>query len=153
MFQSHGPVSMTEFSNAKLGSAYWDGGEDSSYTKTVIETPLNTDRVRRLISHHFFFLIEPTRRTPHLCGIVLAMGLVMGHTLHPLLACFLVIPNWYHYITPYFYFVLRQCAHRIDILLLPFPFFATVRPSVKFWECEPMPERSTTNLESCHTLR
>ena len=77
----------------------------------------------------FFFLIEPTRRTPHLCGIVLAMGLVMGHTLRPLLACALVIPNWYHYITPFLFCdiapielmycslpsqFLRPCAHQLN---------------------------------------
>ena len=69
-----------------------------------------------LSSHHFF--IEPTRRTPHLCGIVLAMGLVIGHTLLSLLAFAFMIPNWYHNTSYYpLLFLLRHCAHRIDIAL------------------------------------
>ena len=39
------------------------------------------------------------------------------------------------------------------IFFEPFPTIAAVCPSVKFRECEPMPERSTTYLESCHALR
>ena len=57
----------------------------------------------QIIVFIYFFPTEPTRSTPHLCGIVLTMGLVMGHTLLLLLAFPLMIPNWYHNTTPPFF--------------------------------------------------
>ena len=83
-----------------------------------------------LLNWYYFFLIEPTRRTPHLYEIVLAMGMVMGHTLLPLLACALMIPNWYCTTTPSFLYC--DSAPIELILLSPFPFLRLCAHQLNF---------------------
>ena len=85
---------------------------------------------------YLFFLIEPSRRTPHLCGIVLTLGSVMGHTplSLPLLTWARIISNRYHDSTPPL-FLLRQRAHQVDIALILLNFCDSPPITYQFFQC------------------